>query len=203
VKRSLSHLTGMIALAIAASLSSTADAQTTANGPYYAMPSWDQTLPASTRFIVLANFNNDAVLDRETGLVWERAPSVASFAGGPPVGTFGGIFAFEHCDSLVLGNRMGWRLPGSYELSSLLDLSVSDSPKLPAGNPFTLPPPSETPGPKTISFWTSNSYYNLSAPGTAGLRRIVDFFNGVPGFSNWAIFNHVWCVRSGSDSNPE
>ena len=30
-------------------------AQTTANGPYYATPSWDQTLPASTRFIVLSN----------------------------------------------------------------------------------------------------------------------------------------------------
>src|SRR5437660_12527200 len=36
-------------------------------GPYYAAPSWDQTLAASTRFIVLSNMNGDAVLDRETG----------------------------------------------------------------------------------------------------------------------------------------
>src|SRR5262249_23927325 len=43
-------------------------------GRYYATPSWDQTLPASTRFIVLSNFNSQAVLDRETGLVWERTP---------------------------------------------------------------------------------------------------------------------------------
>src|SRR5262249_15328144 len=43
----------------------------TANGPYYAEPSWDQMLPASTRFIVLSNFNSEAVLDRETGLVWQ------------------------------------------------------------------------------------------------------------------------------------
>ncbi len=46
-----------------------------ANGPYYATPSWDQSLPVTTRFVVLTNFASDAVLDRETGLVWEKAPS--------------------------------------------------------------------------------------------------------------------------------
>src|ERR1044071_6059779 len=45
-----------------------ARAQTTSAGPYYATPSWDQTLPVATRFIVLSNFNSEAVLDRETGL---------------------------------------------------------------------------------------------------------------------------------------
>lgn len=38
--------------------------------PYYAMPARDQTLPAATRFIVLTNMASQAVLDRETGLVW-------------------------------------------------------------------------------------------------------------------------------------
>jgi len=33
-------------------------AQATAPGPYYATPSWDQTLPANTRFIGLLNFNS-------------------------------------------------------------------------------------------------------------------------------------------------
>src|SRR5215467_3710646 len=58
-----------------------AHAQTTSNGPYYATPSWDQQLPVSTRFIVLANWidadhpsGGAAVLDRETGLVWEQNP---------------------------------------------------------------------------------------------------------------------------------
>lgn len=46
-----------------------AKAATTEAGPYYSLPSWDQTLPASTRFIVLSNFASAAVLDRETGLV--------------------------------------------------------------------------------------------------------------------------------------
>jgi hypothetical protein len=50
-------------------------AQTTAPGPYYALPAWDQTLSSATRFIVLSNFGGVAVLDRETGLVWERSPS--------------------------------------------------------------------------------------------------------------------------------
>ena len=67
----------LIAL-VAVLLSTPVFAQTVANGPYYATPSWDQTLPANTRFIVLANFDNQAVLDRETGLVWHRAPSTAS-----------------------------------------------------------------------------------------------------------------------------
>ena len=33
------------------------------------MANWDQKLPASQRFVVLAAFNNQAVLDKETGLV--------------------------------------------------------------------------------------------------------------------------------------
>jgi hypothetical protein len=40
-------------------------AQSTQNGPYYANPSWDQQLPDATRFIVLLNWNSEAVLDRE------------------------------------------------------------------------------------------------------------------------------------------
>ena len=54
----------------------------TAAGPYYATPSWDQQLPASTRFVVLSNWidaahpsGGAAVLDRETGLVWEQSPT--------------------------------------------------------------------------------------------------------------------------------
>ena len=40
-------------------------AQTVAAGPYYATPSWDQTLACTAsatcpRFIVLSNFNNEA-----------------------------------------------------------------------------------------------------------------------------------------------
>jgi hypothetical protein len=97
-------------------------AQTIANGPYYAVPSWDQTIPAATRFVVLANFGGKAVLDRETGLVWHRAP----------VQKGGWIAALFHCHRLSVGPRRGWRLPSIEELLSLTD----ENGILPAGHPF-------------------------------------------------------------------
>ena len=54
---------------VSAALTHSAIAQTVANGSYYATQAWDQTLPANVRFIVLSNFENKAVMDRDTGLV--------------------------------------------------------------------------------------------------------------------------------------
>ena len=78
-------------------------AQTFQNGPYYGNPSWDQQIPAAQRFIVLSNWNNEAVLDRETGLVWERSPVSAIRVGW--------FDAVAGCDGLNVANRLGWRLP--------------------------------------------------------------------------------------------
>lgn len=47
-------------------------------GPYYALPSWDQKIAAATRFVVLTNWSSQAVLDKETGLVWMRSPQGGS-----------------------------------------------------------------------------------------------------------------------------
>ena len=93
-------------------MSAPAAAVTSAVGPYYATPSWDQQLPASTRFIVLTNWGNAAVLDRETGLVWEQSPS-----------TLGGSWytASANCILSETGGRTGWRLPSIQELMSLVD----------------------------------------------------------------------------------
>lgn len=123
MKRILSYSAVIISLGLTAS---TALAQTTANGSYYAIPSWDQTLPANTRFIVLSNMNSEAVLDRETGLVWERSPSQTTRDWSASI---------EHCTNLNLGGRMGWRMPAISELFSLVDRSQS-SPALPTGHPF-------------------------------------------------------------------
>jgi hypothetical protein len=111
-------------------------AQTVAPGPYYANPSWDQTLACSTlancpRFIVLSNMNSAAVLDRETGLVWERSPSPGPFVNW--------LQAHYVCNKLILGNRFGWRLPTVQELASLMEPRILDVPPinwLPAGHPF-------------------------------------------------------------------
>src|ERR1700693_3370881 len=79
-----------------------APAQADSVGPYYATPSWDQTLPAATRFIVLSNFNSEAVLDRNTGLVWEKSPetTLVSWAETRSV-----------CIKKTVGGQKGWRLP--------------------------------------------------------------------------------------------
>src|SRR5690348_14717197 len=42
----------------------------TAVGTYFVPPASNQTLATNARFVILSNFNSDAVLDRETGLVW-------------------------------------------------------------------------------------------------------------------------------------
>jgi|SRR5262249_8694651 len=93
MKHGLMHAFGIVTAALLTVCASTADAATTATGSYYANPSWDQQLPAATRFIVLSNWVDSnfpaggaAVLDRETGLVWEISPSTTAFvwesAGG-------------------------------------------------------------------------------------------------------------------------
>jgi len=107
-------------------------AQITQNGPYYANPSWDQQIPTAQRFIVLSNWvdanfpsGGAAVLDRETGLVWERSPDPSAFTQWSP--------AFTVCRGRRTGNRLGWRLPSEEELASLLDATTLN---LPAGSPF-------------------------------------------------------------------
>jgi hypothetical protein len=39
-----------------------------------AFPSWDQQISNPRRFKVLGDFADAAVLDKETGLVWEQSP---------------------------------------------------------------------------------------------------------------------------------
>ena len=171
---------GFAALAV-----SPAAAQTTATGPYYAVPSWDQTLPSNTRFIVLSNRASAAVLDRETGLVWERSPLFAS--GGDP-GRRTWESAQQRCHLLRVGNRLGWRLPTLEELGSLADPSVTTSPALPAGHPFLNVLPSDP------QYWTATS---RDADATAAYVMI--FFPSFPGtttFSKTTTFP-VWCVRGG------
>src|SRR5437762_1672397 len=117
---------GFIVLGMIAFAANPAGAATAA-GPYYATPSWDQTMPASTRFIVLSNMNSEAVLDRESGLVWEQSPSTSS----------SWLIASRHCVDLSAGGRRGWRLPTIQELLSLVDPSVAlPGPNLPSGHPF-------------------------------------------------------------------
>jgi hypothetical protein len=124
---------GLIVLALGALAVSAAKAQTVAPGPYYANPSWDQTLPCPTlnncpRFIVLSNMNNQAVLDRETGLVWPQ-----NF-GSEKVDWF---TAQDRCRRAFIGGRFGWRVPTIQELLSLFaEIPSTVEVPLPPGHPF-------------------------------------------------------------------
>jgi hypothetical protein len=93
-------------------------AQTKAPGPFYPIPILSQKLQCATqatcpRFVGLSNWNNAAVLDRETGLVWERSRSNSS--------GFTYFTAQTHCAGLSVGGRLGWRLPSVQELATLID----------------------------------------------------------------------------------
>ncbi len=147
------------------------------NGPYYATPSWAQKLPAATRFVVLTDWNSQAVLDRETGLVWERSPVIT-------LHDWNG--ARVECLSRTTGGRKGWRLPSLHELASLVDPSVSSSPLLPAGHPFTTIPQRYT------HYWSATADANSSD----GAWNVL-FVDGLAYNSYKSTPNYVWCVRGG------
>jgi hypothetical protein len=170
-------ISGLLALGLLAGAALTAGpAQAVdAVGPYYAKPAWDQSLPASTRFVVLTNWGSQAVLDKETGLVWERAPAIQLIWAE----------ARRACTALTTGGRKGWRLPSILELMSLIDPSAaSPGPKLPLGHPFTNISPS--------GYWSAMMDADVSSNAWN-----VDFGNGnVGSFSKGNGFLS-WCVRGG------
>ncbi len=131
--------------------------------------SWDQRIDDATkRFVVLAAFNNQAVLDKETQLVWQRQTASPQ--------TW--YVAMEGCLLASIGGRDGWRLPSMSELSSL----VGPSGVLPAGHPFTglL---------VNAHYWSStSSYYTTSA-----YLRALTFDHGTTGGKSYA--NASLCVR--------
>ena len=181
MKRMLTR--AILMLAVALSFASSATAQT---GPYYATPSWDQTLPCTTssncpRFVVLSNFGGDAVLDRETGLVWEKSPSEALVR-----------LDFDPCQKAV-GGRQGWRVPTVEELRSLIDPAQSN-PSLPPGQPFmnihfSVP---ILPGAPYDLYWSVSD--DLLNPGT---KQLANFGipNGTGGAPPSIAFGRAWCVR--------
>jgi hypothetical protein len=175
---------GVVLFAFASVAAVPAVAQTTAPGPYYAKPSWDQKLQCDTRatcprFIVLSNWNSDAVLDRETGLVWERSPSTS---------TFDWRFAQFHCNELAVGNRIGWRLPTLQELASLAD--PSQVPAFPPGHPFN--------NVQSSTYFSATT--NVFA---AGLAWVVLFDSGRVADSDKESTFLAWCVRGGQGVDPQ
>jgi hypothetical protein len=147
--------------------------------------SWSKKIPnAKERFIVLSAFSEEAVLDRETGLVWERSPST---------GFRTWLEAMGDCYSRIVGDRLGWRLPSIEELASLVDPTQSSPPFLPRGHPFT----NVQSGGQL--YWSSTSLF--STPPNAFAMRPFDgtVQVNIKGLREGL----VWCVRGGYGPSPD
>jgi len=142
-------------------------------------PRWDQALTAAQRFVILMAFNSDAVLDKETGLVWERSPQTTAVSSSNVRLT---------CANKAVGGRKGWRLPSLPELASLVDPSVaSPGPTLSSGHPFL--------NVQSTNYWSASAHAENPA-----LMWGVGFGNGaVLGLSK-AFDQRAWCVRGGMNA---
>ncbi|OQW30134.1 MAG: hypothetical protein A4E19_10580 [Nitrospira sp. SG-bin1] len=135
---------------------------------------WQQAHPAAQRFVILPHFNNEAVLDKETGLVWELSPQ-------PTFVTWNQ--ARVTCVTRATGGQKGWRLPAPAEMRSLVGPAVdSPIPNIPPGHPFLNIQPT--------SYWTVVPEANQPS-----YARYVDAFLGNV-LSFMKIYTYpVWCVR--------
>jgi Protein of unknown function (DUF1566) len=141
---------------------------------------WGRQYSGSERFLVLSQFNNQAVLDKETQLVWERVPAAPLVIWDA---------ARDNCAAKVVGGRAGWRLPSIHELTSLYDVNTG----LPTGHPFDLIPPYAT----NVSngFWSATvDAKNVDISYTLRFRSDASPF---PAYNNGNFALRAWCVRGG------
>ena len=150
-------------------------------------PSWDDQINMPSRFKVLKEFNDAAVLDKETGLVWEQSPDTGERTW---------VNALAHCytrevggrrgdrgDLIIGGRRLGWRLPTIEELASLIDPTQSN-PALPSGHPFS--------NVQSSLYWSATS----NASSTSNAWGVYLSGSGVTNDGK-TVALHVWCVRGG------
>lgn len=167
------------ALAFYVGLVDVGQAQSASDRSFPYVVSWNRTLPTEARFIVLANFNNEAVLDQDTGLLWERSPAKTRTDWKA---------AKSACLNKTIGGQRGWRLPSIVELTSLLDPSVQDSDAmLPSGHPFLNNP--------------SGFYWSASADGESSKAWHLHLSNGHVHITGKTSAFKVWCVRGGSTAD--
>jgi len=142
--------------------------------------SWSVALDPAERYAVLRAFNDEAVLDRNTGLVWQRTPNTV-------IPTLSWGEARYHCLNTIIGDQKGWRLPTVTELTSLQDPKYSN-PVLPPGSPFG--------SDASVSniFWSSSIYESYQTP-----VFVVNFGTGT--VTGDSINNHysTRCVRGGAN----
>lgn len=134
---------------------------------------WDVNKPSVSRFTVLAEFNDAAVMDNNTGLVWEKLPSGGSTTWA---------LARLNCVEKTVGGTRGWRLPSVVELASLIDASPG-APLIPAvfvGVPL-------------VSYWSTT--VNAMSPGFNFSINFGDNGHVVENSKFGGNTFPYWCVR--------
>ncbi|MGE0644833.1 MAG: DUF1566 domain-containing protein [Nitrospira sp.] len=142
---------------------------------------WQQAHPAANRFVILRDFNNEAVLDTDTGLIWEIAPGSTAITWNE---------ARSICLTRATGGQKGWRLPAPAEMRSLVGPAVdSPIPHIPPGHPFVNIEPT--------SYWTVVPEDHQPA-----YAKYVDAFLGnVLSFIKLYTYP-AWCVRGPIEQDP-
>lgn len=132
---------------------------------------WSAVLPPESRFQI-ALVGGEAVLDKETNLVWEKSPSTVLEDWRR---------ANNQCNGMTLGGRKGWRLPTVQELASLLEAGETGT-TLPDGHPFATVQPQ--------AYWSATLT-------TADSRFAwgLNFLDGAVGYLRLNTTRLFWCVR--------
>lgn len=134
---------------------------------------WDTNHPSASRFTTAFP---GAVLDTNTGLVWEQAPDATTDYKDWSTATK--FCANKRVPSV--GGTIGWRLPSVIELQSVQDPSLSV--------PFV--PASVFTGVQPASYWSATT---LAADPT--LAWLVKFNFGIATPDNKSLPVFAWCVR--------
>jgi len=144
--------------------------------------SWGKIDDGGQRFQVLKNFTpNNAILDRETGLVWlYSSAAMPSYAD-----------AEAYCFGSNYGGRYGWRLPTIEELSSLF---IMNGPF----NPIQVTFPQGIPVSDTI--FGENYFSSTSDPTNKDNVMVLDGVNKKFTSKPKDAPGRGWCVRS--SKNP-
>ena len=141
----------------------------------------DNAMPSTQRFITLPAFGNEAVLDKQTGLIWEKSPQTTSAKW---------TLAHRACLEKSIGGQKGWRLPSLEELASLVDSSIAPpSLALPPSHPFVA--------------IQSAVYWSATRPGEdpKGAWGVHFGLGGGATFINWAHSVQAWCVHDGMNAD--
>jgi hypothetical protein len=195
-------------LSIAGSLEPTPEAVDTSGNPVPTMKTLDEVLPAwsqilraddgpngdpcnSSRFKCV--LNGEAVLDKETGLVWEREPHKLQWKNNK----YNLKLSITYCNEGPIFSRSGWRLPTVQELHSLVDWA-NYNPALSTGHPF-VGVKWEWTG-EYPYYWTTTPFPACIVPNGIG---IVWFGNGNISCDGQDQVHYFWCVRGGQGATAD